>query len=258
VETKVDYYKKHIPIFDTYGIETALDKGISKVVNLDCGGTLVFDETEALVAIDINTGHFVGKKSQEETIFTTNMEAAEEIPRQLRLRDIGGIIIIDFIDMEKRGHRKKVFETLKKNLKRDKAESTIFPISELGLVEMTRKRVKKSLKKQVTQSCPYCEGTGYIYSNTTQVFNIIRTLKKAFWVSNENEFMVVLNQDIFYSMINDYREALDDLEKNFNRKIYLSYSEKFHHNDIKIVSLQTKKEIISNLSTYEEDNEVIF
>src|SRR6056297_505970 len=258
VKTVVENFDKDIPIFDTYGIESAIDKGISKVVDLDCGGTLVFDEAEALVAIDINTGHFVGKKSQEETIFTTNMEAAKEIPRQLRLRDIGGIIIIDFIDMERKSNRNKVFQELKKNLKRDKAETNIYPLSELGLVEMTRKRVKKSLKKQITQSCPYCKGAGFIYSNTSQIFNIIRTLRKAFWISNEKEFLVILNHEIFYSMINEYRDALDDLEEQYERKIYLSYSDKFHHNDIKIVSLQTKKEILSNLNTYEEDNEVIF
>ena len=258
IKTKIIHYREDIPVFESYGIEEALEKGISKVVNLDGGGTLVFDEAEALVAIDINTGHFVGRKSQEDTVFQTNMKAAEEIPRQLRLRDIGGIIIIDFIDMEREDHRNKVFETLKVNLKRDKAQTNIYPISNLGLVEMSRKRVRRSLKNQLTQSCPYCGGTGIIYSTSTLAFNLLRTLKKAFWLTNETEFLVILNQEIFYSMISEYRDALEDLQKKFKRKVYLSYNAEFHHHDIKIMSLQTKAEIISTLNTYDDENEVLF
>ena len=257
-KTKIQLYNEKIPIFETYGIEEALEKGISKVVNLDGGGTLVFDEAEALVAIDINTGHFVGKKSQEDTVLQTNMKAAEEIPRQLRLRDIGGIIIIDFIDMEKDFHRKKVFETLRENLKRDKAQTNIYPISNLGLVEMSRKRVRKSLKNQITQPCPYCNGTGIIYSTSTLAFKMIRTLKKAVWLSNETEFLVILNQEIFYSMLNEYRDALEDVQKALKVKVYLSYNPEYHHHDINILSLQTKNEIISTLNTYGNENEVMF
>ncbi len=256
--TKNVNYKDDIPIFETYGVEKALEKGISKEVRLEGGGTLVFDEAEALVAIDINTGRFVGKKSQEETVFQTNMKAAEEIPRQLRLRDIGGIIIIDFIDMERDNHRRKVFETLREHLKLDKAQTNIYPISNLGLVEMSRKRVRKSLKNQLTQPCPYCNGTGIIYSTSSLVFKMLRTLKKAVWLSNETEFLVVINEEIFYSMLNEYRDALEELQKTLKVKVYLSYNSEFHHHDIKILSLQTKNEIISNMTTYSSDNEVLF
>jgi len=257
ITTKIELYTQHIPIFDTYGIEESLERGVSRVVPLKSGGSLVFDEAEALVAIDINTRHFVGRKSQEETVFLTNMEAAEEIPRQLRLRDIGGIIIIDFIDMEKEDHREKVFATLKENLKRDKAQTDIFPISNLGLVEMSRKRVRKSLKSQITRSCPYCDGTGMIFSGSTQAFKIIRELKRAFWLSKETEFLVVLNQEIFYSMITDYRRAIEDLQAQMGRKVYLSYAHEYHHHDIKIMSLQTKEEIVSSFSTFDSEREIV-
>ena len=258
IGTKIVFYDEKIPLFEQYGIEKALEMGISKVVPLKSGGTLIFDEAEALVAIDINTGHFVGKRSQEETVFRTNLEAAEEIPRQLRLRDIGGIIIIDFIDMEKDEHRKMVFETLQKNLEKDKAKTNIYPISNLGLIEMSRKRIKKSLKEQLTQPCPYCGGTGIIYSNSSIIYSIIRSLKKVFWMSKEKELLVVVNQEIFYSILNEYRDALEDLQEKYDRKVYFSYSPEYHHNDVKIVSLQTKEEIISTLTTYEDDHEVIF
>jgi len=148
------------PIFEHFGVELEINRALGKKVWLKSGGYIIVDQTEALTAIDVNTGRFVGRRNLEETIVKTNMEAVQEIVYQLRLRNIGGLIIIDFIDMEKVANRKKVFTSLEETLKGDRAKSTILQISELGLVEMTRKRVRDNLAAVMTEPCPYCEGRG--------------------------------------------------------------------------------------------------
>src|SRR3989338_8288133 len=167
LRSRVRFYRGQIPLFERFEIEPQIDKLYNRIVHLKSGGYLIFDETESLVAIDVNSGKFVGKKNLEDTAFKTNLEAAEEVPRQLKLRDLGGIIIIDFIDMEYPAHRKAVFKTLEKQLEDDKAKANILNISSIGLVEMTRQRVRKSMESKSYQKCPYCSGRGIVKSIPT-------------------------------------------------------------------------------------------
>lgn len=174
----VEFYKQREPIFDAFGIEIEISRALGRKVWLKSGGFLVIEQTEALTSIDVNTGKFVGKKNLEDTILKTNLEAVTEIAYQLRLRDIGGIIIIDFIDMAKHSNRETVYQTLKEVLKIDRAKTSITKITELGLVEMTRKRTRESLNRLLTETCFYCEGRGYLKSKTTVCHEIIRELHR--------------------------------------------------------------------------------
>ena len=166
------------PIMDHFGVEGMIPKALERKAWLRSGGYITIEQTEGLVAIDVNTGRFVGKRNQEETVLRTNLEAAHEVVRQLRLRNVGGIIIIDFIDMERAGNRKKVYDALKEAIKNDKARTKILRISELGLVEMTRQRTRESLEQQLLSACPYCEGRGRIKSRATIAYEILRAVRK--------------------------------------------------------------------------------
>ncbi|MFH0763726.1 MAG: Rne/Rng family ribonuclease, partial [Candidatus Omnitrophota bacterium] len=161
---RLRFYTERVPLFEKHDIEKQVEKIYDRIVQLKSGGYLIFDQTESLVAIDVNSGKFVGRRNLEDTVFKTNLEAAEEIPRQLKLRDLGGIIIIDFIDMEYPEHRRNVFKTLERNLEDDKAKTKILNISSIGLVEMTRQRVRESIESKSYQKCPYCNGRGIVKS----------------------------------------------------------------------------------------------
>ena len=177
LKSKIDLYADKEPLFEQLGIEEKITKALDPRVWLRSGGYIIIERTEALTAVDVNTGRFVGKRNQEETILKTNLEAVQEVVRQLRLRNVGGIIIIDFIDMEKEGNRKKVYEALKEALKKDKARTNILKISELGLVEMTRQRTRESLENQLLRPCPHCEGRGRIKSPVTVAYDVLRAIK---------------------------------------------------------------------------------
>ncbi len=172
LKDSVDLYEGSEPIFDTYNLEVDISRALKRKVWLKSGGYIVIEHTEALVAIDVNTGRFVGKHNLEETILKTNLEAVKEIAYQIRLRDIGGIIIIDFIDMEKKANREKVFNALKEAVKKDRSKTHILPMSEMGLIQMTRKRIKKSLTSLLCEPCFYCDGEGYLVSKQSICFNI--------------------------------------------------------------------------------------
>jgi ribonuclease G len=174
--SRVRLYRRDEPIFDDFGIEPEIAKALKSKVWLKSGGYIVINQTEALVAIDVNTGKYVGKKNLEETVFRTNLEAAKEIVRQIRLRDLGGIIVLDFIDMEEPANRQRLFETLENEIRKDRSKTKILQISEFGLIEMTRKRVRQSLERSLTQACPYCGGSGRIKSNTTIALEVWREL----------------------------------------------------------------------------------
>ena len=177
---RVKLYTKDYPIFEEYGVRNEIDKALRSKVWLKSGGYIVINQTEALVAIDVNTGRYVGKKTGrlEDTIVKTNLEAAKEIVRQLRLRDLGGIIVLDFIDMEERKNRQKVFQALEQELKTDRSPSKAIQVSEFGLIIVTRKRVKQSLERLLTDPCPYCSGTGMVKSTATICFDILTELRK--------------------------------------------------------------------------------
>ncbi len=174
---RVKQWDKDQPIFEATGIEREIEKALRRRVWLKSGGYIVIDHTEALVAIDVNTGKYVGKRDFEETVLKINLEAATEVVRQIRLRDLGGIIIIDFIDMERAEHRDQVFKALTRALADDKARTNVLEISELGLVEMTRKRVRQSLQSLFCAPCPTCKGSGVVKSDATLSAEIFRKIQ---------------------------------------------------------------------------------
>jgi ribonuclease G len=235
LKSKIVFYSDQQPLFDHHGIEEKIQRALDRRVWLRSGGYIIIERTEALTAVDVNTGRFVGKRNQEDTIVRTNLEAAQEIVRQLRLRNVGGIIIIDFIDMEKEGNRKKVFEALKDALKRDKARTNILKISELGLVEMTRQRTRESLENQLLSPCPYCEGRGRIKSPVTIAYDVLRAIKKQQAnLDNGKNIIVRLHPDIANFLYDEKNNSLISLEREINHRIIIKVSEALRHEQYEI------------------------
>ncbi|MBA2664649.1 MAG: Rne/Rng family ribonuclease [Bradymonadaceae bacterium] len=225
----IELYTSNEPIFDAYGIEIEIKRALSREVPLKSGGSLVFDKTEALAAVDVNTGKFVGSSNNlEETILRTNLEAAEEVVYQLRLRNIGGIIIIDFIDMEDPKNREKVYRTLEACLKKDRVTTNALAISEFGLVEMTRKRVRESLVQYLCEPCSYCEGRGYVKSGETVVFEIFRELRREAPLVAENDIYVSAHPSVVSILQSAERKPLEELSKSVNKKVHLKSMRDVH------------------------------
>lgn len=178
LSTRVDFYNNKKPIFDAFDIESEIEKSLSRKVWTPSGGYVIFDHTEAMVAVDVNSGKFMGRKEPEENILKINLEASKEIARQLRLRDIGGLIVIDFIDMTEPANKKKLYDEFRRELRRDRAQANITPISEFGLIEMTRERIRPSLLYAFSEACPTCDGTGRVGSKTTVLTKIERWIKR--------------------------------------------------------------------------------
>lgn len=238
LKSKITLYTQTEPIMDRYGVEEKIAKALEPKVWLHSGGYITIERTEALTAIDVNTGRFVGKRNQEETILKTNLEAAQEIVHQLRLRNIGGIIIIDFIDMEKEANRKRVYEALREAIKKDKARTNILKISELGLVEMTRQRTRESLENMLLSPCPYCEGRGRIKSHVTVAYEILRAIKKEKTHLEDGKRIVVrLHPEIANFLYDEENHSLDYLEREINHKIIIKASENLHHDQYEIATI---------------------
>ncbi|HSR37089.1 MAG TPA: Rne/Rng family ribonuclease, partial [Desulfurivibrionaceae bacterium] len=210
----IEHYDDEEPIFDHFGLEVEISRALGRKVWLKSGGYIIIEQTEALTAIDVNTGRFVGKHNLEDTILKTNLEAVKEIAYQLRLRNIGGIIIIDFIDMEKEVNREKVFTALEEALKSDKSKTNILKISELGLVEMTRKRVRESIGRMMCEPCPYCEGRGYVKSKTTVCHEIFRELRREMLDIRGTKVMLTVHPQVADLLYDEERRGLEELEKN--------------------------------------------
>jgi len=222
LRSRVSQYEGQEPIFDHFGIEPQIERALERKVWLKSGGYLVFDQAEALTAIDVNTGRFVGKKNQEETVLKTNLEAVEEVANQLRLRNIGGIIIVDFIDMAREGNRKRVCEALSQALRRDKARTSMFKISELGLVQMTRKRTRESLQAMLTEQCPRCEGRSVIKSMPTLASEILRGIQRDASRRNHGGMLLVkLNPEMARYLYGPGFKGLEELEQRFEVKVVL-------------------------------------
>jgi ribonuclease G len=232
---RIELYDKEEPIFDFYGIEIEIEKALKRNIWLKSGGYIMIDEAEALTAIDVNTGRYVGKKSLEETILKTNLEAAKEIAYQLRLRNIGGIIIVDFIDMEKEENRRKVYSSFLEAIARDKARVNIFQISELGLIEMTRKRVRGSLSSTLCDPCPYCEGNGYIKSPATICYEIFKEIRRITAKSDkEKTVMVMVHPAVADLMYDEEREGIEELEKEIQKKIIIKEDPNLHQEEYEV------------------------
>jgi ribonuclease G len=192
----IELYEGREPIFDAYGIDMEINRALEKKIWLKSGGYIVIESTEALTAIDINTGSYVGKRNLEETIVKTNLEAVKEIAYQIRLRNIGGLIVIDFIDMDREADRERIFMTLKEALEKDRAKTTVVKMSELGLIEMTRKRTKENINLFLTEPCLYCEGRGRLKSPTTICYDIFRDMERESVSGEEDKIYLLVNPEI--------------------------------------------------------------
>ncbi len=236
---RVDAYSELEPVFDRHGVEEQVSRATDPRAWLKSGGYIVVDQGEALTMIDVNTGRYVGRRSQAETVFKTNLEAAEEVVQQLRLRNIGGIIIIDFIDMEESGHRDKVMQALSKALDRDKARTTILRISELGLVQMTRKRTRENLERLLSSPCPYCDGRGRIKSVTTVAHEVLRNVQREAARARGNgggRITVRANRDVISYLVHDEEDTIRNLQKRLGRNVTLKVADKYHQEQYDIVA----------------------
>jgi ribonuclease G len=225
----VELYEGPDPIFDFYGIEMEISRALEKKIWLKSGGYIVIELTEALTAVDVNTGSYVGARNLEETILKTNLEAVREIAYQLRLRNLGGLIVIDFIDMEKKGNRERVFTALKEALSKDKAKTHILRMSELGLIEMTRKRTRENLNRLLTEPCFYCNGRGSLKSRKSICYEIFRDLERETSAPVENRNIYVhVNTEIARVLKEEEQQSIMDLERRINRRITILAEENFH------------------------------
>jgi ribonuclease G len=229
VRDRMDYYAGEEPIFEMYGVEQELESALDRRVQLKSGGFLIIDQTEAMITIDVNTGAYIGKVNLEETIFKTNLEAAKSIGRQLRLRNLGGIIIIDFIDMNDAEHAETVLSTFKQVLARDYARTNVGEISPLGLVEMTRKRTQESLMKYMCEPCKTCGGKGLIKTVQTICYEIFREILRESKAYTSDGFMIVASHQVIDALVTDESTLLGELEleigKPIKTKIEHSYSQ---------------------------------
>ncbi len=196
LKPRIEFYKKQMPVFDSFNIESDIEKSYDRKIWFKRGGYIVIDHTEALTSIDVNSGKFIGRKRHEENSLKVNLEAAKEIARQLRIRDIGGLIVIDFIDLDEEKNRKKVYDELKRELRKDRAKTSVLEISEFGLIEMTRQRIRPSLLFTISDPCPYCKGTGRITSKETMVTKIEQWIKRFKISSKERRLNLVVHPDI--------------------------------------------------------------
>ena len=231
-------YEEEQPIFDAFGIELDIKRALNNKVWLKSGGYIIIEETEALCAIDVNTGKYVGKRNLEETILNTNLEAAKEIAYQIRLRNIGGIIIIDFIDMESEINRERVFGTLLEEMGNDKSKTKIQKISELGLIEMTRQRKGKSLQKVMCEPCPCCEGLGVIKSGTTICYEIFRELMREKAGNLSKTICVLVHPDVADRLLQDEKNTIERLERELGKKIVIKVDNNLYPEYYQILPLQ--------------------
>ncbi len=233
---RIEMYEGREPIFDAFGIELDISRALGRRVWLKSGGYIVIDQTEAMTVIDVNTGKFVGKESLEDTILKTNLEAVKEIAYQIRLRNLGGIIIIDFIDMEKPENREKVSSAFVDAMKKDRAKNTIYNLSELGIIQMTRKRVRESLGRVLCEQCPYCEGKGFVKSARTVAYEIFRKLKKMN-LPGDTAVMIKANPSVADLLSDEERQGIEDIENIYGIKIIVKGDANLHQENYEITVL---------------------
>jgi len=250
----VRFYQDKLPLFDKYRINQEVRKALHRKVWLRSGGFITVDGTEALTAIDVNTGKYVGKTSLEETIFQTNLEAVEEVVRQLRLRDIGGIIVIDFIDMENLRNREEIFLRLNKALDADRIKSRVIEISRLGLVEMTRKNVSDGLLEYLSRRCPCCEGTGKIISDEAQSIDIGRKIRKICISSKHEALLFKVNSDVAQFLEGSRHVKLKKMQVITGKKIFLFGEEKHPVETAELVSEGSRREVGKVFRTMKKEN----
>ncbi|HUH57687.1 MAG TPA: ribonuclease G, partial [Pseudomonadales bacterium] len=235
IENLIEYYQGPRPIFELYSVEDELQRALEQKVSLKSGGYLVIDQTEAMTTIDVNTGGFVGRKNLEETIFKTNLEAATTIGRQLRLRNLGGIIILDFIDMTDTEHQRQVLRMLEKVLEKDHTKTKISGVSGLGLVEMTRKRTRESLEQMLMESCPHCDGRGSVKTAETICYEIFRELLREERAYGAGTYLILASQAVVDRLLDEDGNALADLEAFIGKAIKLQVEEQYVQDQYDII-----------------------
>ncbi|MCF8063550.1 MAG: Rne/Rng family ribonuclease, partial [Deltaproteobacteria bacterium] len=225
----VELYEGEEPIYDAYGLEMEISRALEKKIWLKSGGYIVIEMTEALTAVDVNTGSYVGKRNLEETILKTNMEAVKEIAYQLRLRNIGGLIVIDFIDMERKSSRERVFSALKEAMRKDRAKNHILRMSELGLIEMTRKRTRENLNRFLEEPCFYCEGRGSLKSRQTVCYEIFRDLERETAQPFEGDAVyLMVHPEIEHALKEEEHDSVVQTEKRIGRRLVITSRRDFH------------------------------
>jgi len=234
---RVELYRGALPIFDEYGIEAEIDANMGRKVWLKSGGYLIIDQSEALTAIDVNTGRFVGKRDLEETVLKTNLEAVREVVKQLRFRNIGGLIIVDLIDMESGENREKTYRAFQEALRQDKAKTNILKISELGLVEMTRKRTRENLVQQLCEPCSHCEGRGYLLSRESVTHKILREIRKDLPRFGGRHVAISVTPRVAEVLLGAEREALGELSAELGRDVEVRAIPGMHQEQFEVIAL---------------------
>ena len=235
---QIELYEETLPIFDRFGLEHQIHANLERKVWLKSGGSLVIDKSEALTSIDVNTGRFVGKRDLEETVLKTNLEAVQEVVRQLRFRNLGGLIIIDLIDMESSGNRDKVYRALQEALRADKARTNILKISELGLVEMTRKRTRENLVQTLCEPCSHCEGRSYVLSRESVAFRVLREIRKHLPRLTGRAIAVAVNPHVAEELLARSKQGLADLSKAIGKDIEIRARPGMHQEQFELLVLE--------------------
>jgi ribonuclease G len=234
---RIKLYEGTEPIFDHFGTESQIDANLGRKVWLKSGGYLIIDQSEALTAIDVNTGRYVGRRDLEDTVLKTNLEAVREVVQQLRFRNIGGLIIIDLIDMESSENREKTYRALQDAVRQDKARTNILKISELGLVEMTRKRTRENLVQMLCEPCSYCDGKGYVLSEDSVAQKVLREIKKDLPRFCGHRIAVSVNRRVAEQLLGPEKETLEALERELGREIEIRARAELHQEQFEIAAL---------------------
>jgi ribonuclease G len=242
---RVNCITGHVPIFERMGIQKQIDEAFSRQVWLPCGGYIVIDETEALIAVDVNTGRNRGNKDQEKMILETNVEAAQAVARQLRLRNIGGLVVVDFIDMRHRKDQMAVYKAMKERVKKDKAKTQVLQISAIGLMEMTRQRLNESLRDSMYEPCPYCQGRGRVKTAMTMSVEIQRQLNTLIQKnSHQGDLVVMVNTDVLNRFRTEDSKILMELERSHNGRLIFRADAGMHRERFAIIDPSTDKSIV--------------
>lgn len=235
IESRVDLYKEERPLFELYNLDEEIQKALSRTVKLKSGGNLVIDQNEAMTTIDVNTGAYLGSRNQDETIFKTNLEAAKASARQMKVRNLGGIIILDFIDMVNEEHRRQVIRTLQKALEKDPVRTMITELSELGLVEMTRKRNRESLEQMLCHECPTCDGRGTIKTPETVCFEVFREILRVAKAYENESILVMASQEVVDRLLDEDSAIVADMEELVGKNIRFQVEQMYHTEQFDVV-----------------------
>lgn len=234
---RIELHSEKIPLFEHLGLEAEISRAIARKVWLKSGGYIIIDENEALTAIDVNTGRFVGRRNLEDTIVQTNLEAVREIAYQIRLRNLGGIIVLDFIDMTKSQHKDRIYQALLEELRKDPVRTNVLPISDLGLIEMTRKRTQESLRQRMTSACSYCDGRGYVKSKETLAYQILRECEKEAITHSQSAgraLVLYCHPHIAELFAEDERSTIEEFEKKVGRRLSIKTDTNLHLEEYEI------------------------